>query len=127
MPASTLSGLSVTDRNTDIPFFPNITWNLESADFGNIKLPTFSWIQVFFDESLATTPELAIFTGNFTDAGVAILSGVRFAYSGERVNIKGSGIFASGTNIRGQAVSSTTIGSNPAADLQQVIAYGGMR
>lgn len=121
------SALSLTDRNTDIPFFPSSTWNLVSNDFGKINLPTFSWIQAFYDASLAAEPLLAIFTGNFTDAGVPILSEVRFAYSGERINIKGSGIFVSGLNNRGQAVSSTTIGVNPVADLSRVIAWGGMR
>ena len=123
----TLSGLSVTDRNTDIPFFPNQTWNLVSADFGMTNLPTFNYIQAFYDPSLTEVPQLALFTGSYSAPGVPILSLVRFAYSGERIQIKGSGIFLTGVNIRGQSISSTQIGSTPTTQLSQVIAYGGSR
>lgn len=124
-----LSNLSVTDRNTDIPFFPNVTYNLFAADFGVINstlIPTFSWIQAFFDVSLAAAPYLCIYTGYNDSLGNPIVSRIRFAYSGERINIKGCGIAATGTNIRGQTVSSTPIGDILASDLTEVIAYGGM-
>lgn len=127
---SLLSNISVTDRNTDIPFFPNITYNLLNADYGIIDpvaIPAFSWIQAFFDSTLGVAPEICVFTGAFDTLGAPILSQVRFAYSGERINIKGSGIFATGKNWRGQTVTSTPIGSTLNANLTKVIAYGGMR
>ena len=110
-----------------MPFFPNITWNLLQADIAAINLPTFNYIQAFFDESLAVAPELALFSGSFHDTGLPILNLVRFAYSGDKIQIKGSGFFMTGTNIRGQTVSSIPIGSVPTTDLLKVIAFGGMR
>jgi hypothetical protein len=121
------SGLSVTDRNTDLPFFPSCTWNLTQADIGLKTLPTFNYIQAFFDESLGVEPILAIFSGAFHDDGSPILSEIRFAFSGDKIQIKGSGFFMTGTNIIGQTVSSITIRSAPTTDLSRVIAFGGMR
>lgn len=123
----TIEQISVTSRNTELPFFPNATYNLLEADKGKIDLPAFSWIQAFFDATFSGTPQLAIFTGYTFPDGSPLLSLVRFAYSGERINIKGSGIFASGQNVRNQAVISTVIGAVLTDDLSQVIAYGGMR
>jgi hypothetical protein len=123
---ATIEDLSNADRNTDIPFFPNLSWNLTSSDFGNKGLATFNYIQAFFDNTLDEIPYICVYAGD-RDDGTPILSQVRFAYSGEKVQIKGKGIFESGTNIRGQAVSSTPIGDSPTTDLSEVIAYGGMR
>lgn len=126
--ASSLSNLSISDRNTDIPFFPNITYNFLSSDFGVVSpsIPTFSWIQAFFDSSFIGIPSLCIGTGAFDAAGNPIVSRVRFAYSGERINIKGQSIYDSGMNSRGQTVSSSPIGATLTTDLLEVIAYGGM-
>lgn len=124
---STLEGLSTSDRNTDIPFFPNQNWNLTNADFGDKSLPVFNYIQAFFDETLQDVPYLCVYSGSDRDDGTPVLSQVRFAYSGERVQIKGKGIFASGTNVRNQSVTSLPIGNAPTTDLLEVIAYGGMR
>lgn len=127
---STLNNISIQDRNTDIPFFPNITYNLLNADYGVIdpvNIPAFSWIQAFFSSTLTVAPEICVFTGAYDTAGDPILAQVRFAYSGERINIKGLGIFASGKNWRGQAVTSTPIGDTLTSQLTKVIAYGGMR
>lgn len=123
----TVENLSVSDRNTDMPFFPSLTWNLTNADFGVKTLPTFNYIQAFFDATLTDPPYLCVYSGNNHTDGSPILSQVRFAYSGEKIQIKGKGIFASGTNIRDQAVTSLPIGSTPTDDLLEVIAYGGMR
>lgn len=120
-----LSNLSVNDRNTDIPFFPSITYNLLNADFG-VLVPTFSWIQAFFSPDLTVAPTLCVYGGwNHAD-GTPILSEIQFAFSGERINIKGCAIYASGTNIRDQAVTSTPIGSSVTTQITNVIAYGGM-
>jgi len=130
---STLSNISVTDRNTDIPFFPNITYNLLNDDYGVIdpvRIPTFSWIQAFYDSAptgLTVAPTICVYTGNLDENDDPILSQVRFAYSGERINIKGMGIFSTGKNWRGQTVTSVPIGASTTLNLLQVIAYGGMR
>lgn len=126
--ATSLVNLSISDRNTDIPFFPNLTYNFLNADFGVVSpsIPTFNWIQAFFDSTFTGIPTLCIGTGGFNSAGAPIVSQVRFAYSGERINIKGQSIYASGVNIRGQTVTSTPIGAVLTTDLIQVIAYGGM-
>jgi hypothetical protein len=123
--ASTISNLSISDRNTDVPFFPNITFNFTNSDFGVQGIPTFSWIQAFFDSTFTGIPTLVVGVG-YDNSGNLIVSQVRFAYSGERINIKGQGIYTTGTNIRGQTVTSTPIGSTLTTDLTQVIAYGGM-
>lgn len=127
--ANFLSGLSITDRNTDIPFFPNVTWILEEADLDAKNLPTFNWIQAFYDSStLSGTPNLAVFTGAYHDDGVTpIVAYVPFAYSGERVNIKGNGIFSTGEDIRGVTITTTPLGADPATDILKVVAWGGMR
>ncbi len=129
MATSDTNQISVTSRNTELPFFPNFTYELLEADKGNITtVPAFSWIQAFFDPLLLSVPaQLAIFNGHFFDDDLPILSLVRFAYSGERINIKGRGIFVSGKNVRQQVVNSTPIGAIGGSDLSQVIAYGGMR
>ncbi len=127
---STLSNISVTDRNTDIPFFPNITYNFLNADYDvidPIDIPAFSWIQAFFDSGLLVAPTICVYTGNRDENDDPILSQVRFAYSGERINIKGMGIFSTGKNWRGQTVTSVPIGAATTTNLLQVIAYGGMR
>lgn len=119
--------INITSRNTDLPFFPNFTYELFEADKDNKDIPTFTWIQAFFDSTLSVAPELAIFSGsNFEDTNLPILSLVRFAYSGERINIKGRGIFTTGKNIRGQTVKSIGIGTIVTTQFSQVIAYGGM-
>ncbi len=132
----TIQSLNITDRNTDIPFFPSITWNYTNTDIissldqlnGAFFLDTFSWIQAFFDATqLTVAPQLAIWTGDRRANGTPILSGITFAYSGERINIKGQGLFTTGTNIRGQTVTSTPIGATIETDLLLVTAYGGMR
>jgi hypothetical protein len=128
MTANTLSGLNITDRNTDIPFFPNISWNFTSADFGVIaNIPTFSWIQAFFDNTLTEVPVLSVFTGSYREDGTPILSEVTFAYSGEMRNCKGCGIFSTGKNIRNQNVSSLDIGGSATTTFSKVVAWGGMQ
>ena len=131
-----IQNLSLTDRNTDIPFFPSLTWNFTNSDIittlsqlqGVQPYNTFNWIQAFFNAaSIAVAPQLAIWGGGYHSDGITpILSGITFAYSGERINIKGQVLFTTGTNIRGQTVNSTPIGSTPTADLLLVTAYGGM-
>jgi len=124
--------LSPEQNNASVPFYPSITWNYLNADIyssvSQIKgILTFSWIQAFFDPTaLTVNPELAIWTGKYLSDGVTpLLNGVRFAYSGERINMKGCALFTTGTNIRGQTVTSTPIGATPASNLLKVIAYGG--
>lgn len=122
-----LSGISITDRNTDIPFFPNQTYNIVASDY-DTNLPVFNWIQAFFDSSFAEVPQLAVFTGAFHDDGSPILSGIEFAYSGHMIQIKGMGIFEAGTNIRDQSVSSVLVNpSSPTDSFRKIIAYGGMK
>jgi hypothetical protein len=133
--ADTSNLLSVNQNNGSVPFFPSYTWNYLNADIftsatqKNQFLLTFSWIQAFFDPTAITViPQLAIWSGHYLPDGITpLLNGVRFGYSGERINIKGNALFATGTNVRGQTVISTPINAaSPSDSLSQVIAYGGM-
>jgi len=127
---SLLSNISLTDRNTDIPFFPNISYNLTNDDFGvidPINMPAFQWIQAFFDDTLDARPQLCVFTGAYDTLGAPILSQVTFAYSGHMIQIKGMGIFSFGKNWRGQSITSTPIGSTASTNLLLVTVYGGQR
>lgn len=126
--------LSLDDNNKELPYFSSSTWNLKNTDFLNgaepillnNNLPVFNWIQAFFDSTLAVIPYLAIWSGAINPAtGLPIVNKVRFAYSGERVNIKGVAILTSGTDVRGDTVTSTPIGATLTTDLLEVIAQGG--
>ena len=123
-----VQSFSVVTRNTNVPFFPQWNYPLFEADKGNISLPAFSWIQAFFDSAeLTVLPQLVIYSGtDESGANTPIYSVVQFAYSGERVNVKGQGIVASATDIRGNSIASTPIGSTHTSDLLQVFAWGGM-
>lgn len=119
--------LNIGDRNTELPFFPSENWDLLEADKGNITLPTFNWIQAFYDVTqLSATPELAVWSGNNDVNGNPIVNRVRFPFSGAMIPFKGKAIFSSGTNIRGQTVTSAPIGNTPTTDLLKVVAWGGM-
>lgn len=119
--------LEVTQRNTELPFFPSISWPLIESDKGNFTLPTFHWIQAFFNSTTLTEePVLAIWSGKYASDGVTkIVSPVRFAFSGERINFKGKAIVATGVDIFGNTVTSLVIGSDATTDFSAVIAYGG--
>lgn len=123
--------LNIIDRNTEMPFFPSITWSFLNSDIittlpGNFVAP-FTWIQAFFDPTLSVAATLAIWNGLYQSDGVTpMLNGIRFAYSGERINIKGIALFSTGTDRRGATVTSVPIGSSLTTQLSQVIAYGGM-
>ncbi len=121
------SQLNALDKNILIPFFPSGSWELKIANVvsDNTKIPAstlpyFNYIQAFFPTETSTAI-LAIFAGKYHANGTPIVSPVRFAYSGERVNIKGQLILTTGTDILGYTVTSTTIGS----DITNVYAYGG--
>lgn len=119
--------IQITSRNTEVPFFPNLSWNLTEASKGLLNLPTFNWIQAFFDAQSLTVPaQLVIWSGNSFSDGTPIVSKVRFAYSGERINFKGKVIYDSGADRFGNTINSSTIGDNETTDLLEVIAYGGM-
>lgn len=127
--------LNITQNNASIPFYPSQTWRYLNADIltatpgmTNLEFQkVFSWIQAFFDTTLTVAPTLAIWSGEFQSDGVTpVLNEVQFAYSGERINIKGVALVSTGTNIRGQTVSSVPIGSTLTTQLTKVIAYGGM-
>lgn len=127
------SDLNIEQKNSLLPYFSSSTWNLTNADFlpgdepvlSNNKLPTFNWIQAFFDSTLGVAPRLAVWSGRVDDDGLPVISNVRFAYSGDKVEIKGTAIMTSGTDRRGITVTSTPIGSTLNADLTEVIAFGG--
>lgn len=126
--------LSLDDNNKELPYFSSSSWNLKNTDFlngslpilSNNKLPVFNWIQAFFDSTLAVVPYLAIWSGA-TDSttGLPIVNKVRFAYSGDKVEVKGVAILTSGTDLRGDTVTSTPIGATLTTDLLEVIAWGG--
>jgi hypothetical protein len=119
------SQLSITDRNTDIPFTPSQSWILTEEDKDTFIGPTFGWIQAFFHDTLTENPQLAVFSGKKNLDGTRQANIVRFAFSGERVKFKGCGILTSGKDCRGVTITSAPIGNSPTTDLLQVIVEGG--
>jgi hypothetical protein len=112
--------------NTQVPFFPSFAWGLTEADFGNSRLWAFNWLQAFWDTNDFTgTPGLVISTGETDASGNLICSLIQFAYSGERIPVKGKILLESGTDRRGQVITSTGIGGSTITDLTSVRAYGG--
>lgn len=121
------SDLSIVDRNTDIPYFPCSSWGLTQDDFGKTNLLTFNYIQAFYDTTLGVNPALCVWSGRYVNGTqTPILSKIQFAFSGHMIQFKGNGIFLSGVDIRGNAVSSIPIGGDPTSEFLEVIAYGGM-
>lgn len=117
--------ISIGQYNRELPFFPNKSYVLTSADMGNLNLPAFMWIEAYFDPNNVSAPRLAVWGGHYNADGSPQVNIVRFAYSGQTKVFKGKGILASGVDCRGVTQISTTIGADP-ADLTQVIVYGGM-
>ena len=127
MPVMSLQDILISERNTGIPYFPSSSWNLTEESKGDITLPTFNWIQAFYDTDAFTQPaQLVVWSGAFHADKTPIVSKVRFAFSGERINFKGKVIYASGVDRFGNTITSTVIGSDNATDLLEVIAYGAM-
>lgn len=126
--------LNITQNNGSVPYFPSLTWTYRNSDLITTgKIPqggfimTFNWIQAWYDQTLGTPPQLLVYSGRTFDDGVTpILSLIRFSWSGEKINIKGNALYASGLDIRSQAVTSTPIGNAPTTDLSTVLAFGGM-
>jgi len=119
--------INKSDPNITLPFYPSSSWELKAANVisDNTKisanaLPFFNYIQAFFGAGV-TNATLAIFSGNYFDDETPIVSPVRFAFSGERVNFKGQLILASGKDILGNTITTTAIGSG----ITNVYAYGG--
>lgn len=113
-------GISISNRNTDVPFCPSISWNLDQTDYGNETLLTFNWIQAFVDTSFSGQIKLVVQGEN-----EEFQSLIRFPYSGALMPFKGRSILASGVDWRGRAITSTPIGSNAGTEIAEVIAYGG--
>lgn len=113
--------------NTQVPFFPSYTWELTESDFGNVQLWTFNWVQAFWDvTNFVGTPNLVVSTGERSASGNIIASLIRFAYSGQSIPIKGKIILATGTDRRGNTVTSIPIDAgSPTDSFSQVIVYGG--
>ena len=113
-----------TDALTkEVGFFPTSSWEITDADY-NKNIATFNWVQAFWDTNDyagASNPQLVFSTGNNSVASV-----VTFAFSGERVPFKSKVLLASGTDRRGNVVSSTAINpASPTDSLTKVIVYGG--
>lgn len=120
------SPLNITDRNTDMPFFPSSWWELFNADYGVTKLRTFNWIQAFYDSTLGVPPTICVWSNETDASGNPILSEIEFAFSGQMVPTKGLAIFLSGVDWRGNAVTSCPIGVTPTTDFTRVRVAGGM-
>lgn len=114
--------IDITNRNTDVPFFPSNSWELTAADYGNELLQTFNWIQAFVDDAFSGPIYLVV-----QGANEEFQSLIRFPYSGAMVQFKGKSILATGTNWRGTAITATLIGADEATEIVEVIAYGGNR
>jgi hypothetical protein len=122
-----IKDIAITAPNNEVPFFPSSAWELTNADFGNQQLFTFNWIQAFWDSNdLAEDPVLVISNGDLAADGSLIASAIQFAFSGERINVKGKIILATGTDRRGVTVNSLPIDAgSPTDSFSKVIAYGG--
>lgn len=114
-------GISISNRNTDVPFFPSISWELTADDYGVNTLLTFNWIQAFVDTASFSGPIYLVVQGEDDE----FQSLIRFPYSGACMQFKARTILASGFDWRGNAITATPIGDNEATDIVQVIAYGG--
>lgn len=123
--------IDVLSRNTELPYFPNFTWDFLDADLDNKNLDTcFTWIQAFYDSTQIADgiAKLVIWSGHyFSDKVTPILSEVCFSYSGERVHCKGKALFTTGLNCRGQTVTTSAIDSGDPTAISKVTAYGGMQ
>lgn len=132
--ADTSNYLNVAQNNASIPFYTSYTWDYLNSDIfttpaqKNQFLLTFSWIQAFFSNTITVVPELVIWSGHYLPDGVTpLVSAIPFAFSGERVNVKGCALFATGTNVRGQTVTCVPINTAaPTTSLTKVTAWGGM-
>jgi hypothetical protein len=122
-----IQDIAITARNNEVPFFPSSSWELTNADFGSQRLYTFNWIQAFWDSNdLEEEPVLVISNGDLDDNGDLIANAIQFAFSGERINVKGKIILATGTDRRGVTVTSLPINAaSPNDSFSKVIAYGG--
>lgn len=120
--------LNLSNRNTELPFFPSHSWQFFQADYTtNPNTPTFNYIQAFFDaDQLTTQPQVVVYSGQQDQNGNKIYSCVPFAYSGQMVPFKGKYLINSGGDLRGDSHQSTPIGNDATTDLISVWAYGGM-
>lgn len=128
--------LNINQRNTELSFFPSSSWGIVQADVvpdgtSPDEFPlhiTFSYIQAFFDAATITVdPILCVWSGKVNPlTGAPIISPVRFAYSGQMVQFKGSLILESGNDVTGKAYQSTVIGNTATTDLSEVYAFGGL-
>lgn len=113
----------------DIGFFPTSTWQLTEANYGVLTLPTFNWVQAFWDTTdlgASIQPALVVSMGHTDSDSNLICNYVPFAYSGERVPIKGKIIVASGVDRFGNAITATPIDAgSPTDSLILVMAHGG--
>lgn len=114
--------LGITTDNVLLPFIPGKSWPIVSGDVGDLSMPTFNWIQAFWESSFTDPAILAVWSGDYNDAGVMIVNPIRFAYSGERVVFKGKVILANGVDRFGNTVTSSAIGT----DLSAVYGFGGV-
>jgi len=132
---STLVPLNIEQNNASVPYFASMTWNYENSDIlvtpaavANLDSRlTFSYIQAFYNSGLTSTPTLAIWSGKRRPDGSLILNEVQFAFSGDRVQIKGIAIMSTGTDIRDKTVSSLAINpASPTNSFSKVKGWGGM-
>jgi len=118
--------IDIRDRNTDIPFTPSYTYSFLEADKDTFFKIPFHWIQAFFvPTGFTANPELVIYGGELNANNSKQGSLVRFAYSGERIKIKGLGILSTAADCRGVTVTSIPIGGATNASFSKVIAWGG--
>jgi hypothetical protein len=120
-----INQLDILNRNTDIPFTASCTWSLTEADKDAFFGLTFGWLQAFFDNALGVNPQLVVFAGKYNEDGSKQGNIVPFAFSGEKVKIKGNGILSTGKDCRGVTWTSVPIGETGTTDLLRVIAWGG--
>jgi hypothetical protein len=119
------SDINQSANNLTVPFFPSASWyvtefiNPATIAPQNIVGPYFSYIQAFFGGGV-TDATIAVYSGVNADDGTPIVNPVRFAYSGETKQFKGSILLTTGVDRNGQTVTPETFG-----DFSQIIAYGG--
>lgn len=132
--AITEKDFNITDRNTELPFFPSKDWGILAADVDSRAddLLPFNWLTAVYDPVLYDganlLPALVVWDGvTYRPDKITPQCGlVYFPFSGAKLNIKGRFIMSNGVDARGLAITSTPIGTTEETDILEVRAEGGM-
>ena len=127
---------NITDRNTELPFFPSKGTDIVAADVDagiNSGLQPFDWIEAFYDaaqyDGTNIAPAVIVWDGvTFYQNNLATPQAtlVYFAFSGARINFKGRYLLSAAVDYRGNVITATPIGTDPVNNIAVVHVDGGM-